>query len=103
MADQAKNLIFFLMQHVFTKNLLYISYCRTHNLKEMLTNVNCELWVTMLRHCGSLHYNKCTALVGNAGSGRRHACVGEGVDEKPLDLLLNVAVRLEMNTNNNHD
>ena len=91
------------MQRVFTENLLYVSCCRTHNVKDTLTNVNCGLWVTMLCHRGSLHYNKCTTPVGTVGSGRGHACVGEGVYGKSLDPLLNVAVRLQMNTNNNND
>ena len=38
-------------------------------------NINCELWMIMMCHCGFLNYNKCTTLLEDVDNGGGSACV----------------------------
>lgn len=58
--------------------------------------VNFGLWVTMMCNVGSSIANKCTSLVEDVGNWEVYECVGQGICEKFLYLLLNFALNLKL-------
>lgn len=62
----------------------------------MNPRVNFGLSVTMMCNVGSSIANKCTSLVEDVGNGEVYECVGQGICEKFLYLLLNFALNLKL-------